>query len=90
MFENSIIGKYRPEEVRIIAQSCTSMKQLAQKLGYSLNGGTAGKTIQKYCDYYNISLQHFTHLPQEQIKRNPYNIFIKKSTANQTIFRRWY
>lgn len=90
MFENSIIGKYSPEEVQIISQSCTSMKQLAQKLGYSLNGGTAGKTIQKYCDYYNISLQHFTHLPQDQIKRNPDNVFIKNSTANQTTLRRWY
>jgi len=55
---------------------------LAKELGYSLNGGTSGQTIQKYCDYYNISLEHFTHLPQDQIRRNPDNVFIKNSTAN--------
>lgn len=90
MFENSIIGKYKPEDVEKIAQNCTSMKQLAKQLGYSQNGGTSGKTISKYCEYYNISLEHFTNLPKEMVKRNPENVFIKDSTANQTTLRRWY
>ena len=90
MFENSIIGKYTPEVVKEIAQNCTSMKQLAEQLGYSQNGGTSGKTISKYCEYYNISLEHFTNLPKEMVKRNPENIFIKNSTASQTTLRRWY
>lgn len=90
MFENSIIGKYTPEEVKQKALECTSMKQLAQKLGYSANGGTSGQTIQKYCDYYNISLNHFTNSPKNTIKRNPENIFIENSTAGQTTLRRWY
>ena len=90
MFENSIIGKYTPETVREIALNCTSMKQLAEQLGYSQNGGTSGKTISKYCEYYNISLEHFTNLPKEIVKRNPENVFIKNSTANQTTLRRWY
>lgn len=90
MFENSIIGKYKPKEVEKIASNCTSMKQLAEQLGYSQNGGTSGKTISKYCKYYNISLEHFINLPKEVIKRNPENIFIKDSTATQTTLRRWY
>lgn len=90
MFENSIIGKYTPEAVREIAENCTSMRQLAEQLGYSRNGGTSGKTITKYCEYYNISLEHFTNLPKKMIKRNPDNIFVKDSTANQTTLRRWY
>lgn len=90
MFENSIIGKYTPETVKEIALNCTSMKQLAEQLGYSQNGGTSGKTISKYCEYYNISLEHFTNLPKEIVKRNPENVFIKNSTANQTTLRRWY
>ena len=90
MFENSIIGKYTPEEVQQKALECTSMKQLARELGYSANGGTSGQTIQKYCDYYNISLSHFTGLPKNTVKRNPENIFIENSTAGQTTLRRWY
>ena len=90
MFENSIIGKQTPEVVKEIVQNCTSMKQLAEQLGYSQNGGTSEKTISKYCEYYNISLEHFTNLPKEIVKRNPENIFIKNSTANQTTLRRWY
>lgn len=90
MFENSIIGKYQPEAVQQIAKNCSSMRQLAEQLGYSANGGTTSKTITKYCEYYNISLEHFTNLPKEQIKRNPENIFIENSTAGQATLRRWY
>ena len=90
MFENSIIGKYSPEEVQEIVTKCASMKQLAQELGYSLNSGTFDRTIQKYCDYYGISLEHFINLPEGQIKRTPENIFIENSTATQATLRRWY
>lgn len=90
MFENSIIGKYKPEDVEKIVQNCTSMKQLAEQLGYSKNGGTSRKTISKYCEYYNISLEHFINSSKEIIKRNPENIFIKNSTATQATLRRWY
>ena len=90
MFENSIIGKYKPEEVQKIANNCTSMRQFVIELGYSANGGTSQTTVQKYCDYYNISLKHFTNLPKEVIKRNPENIFIENSTASQTTLRHWY
>lgn len=90
MFENSIIGKYSPEAVQQIAENCSSIRQLAEQLGYSANGGTTSKTITKYCEYYNISLEHFTNLPKEQVKRNPENIFIENSTAGQATLRRWY
>ena len=90
MFENSIIGKYTPEEVQKIANNCTSLRQLAQELGYSTNGGTSNNTIEKYCDFYNISLEHFTNLPQTVIKRTVENIFVENSTASQTTLRRWY
>ena len=90
MFENSIIGKYTCEEVQKLVNQCTSMKQLAQALGYSTNGGTSSKTIKKYCDYYNISLKHFNQIQKTFTKRNPENIFCENSTATQAVLRRWY
>ena len=90
MFENSIISKYSIKEIQELANNCSSFRQLAEKLGYSMNGGTSSTTVKKYCEYYNINTEHFTNLPKGQIKRNPKNIFIKNSTANQSTLRRWY
>lgn len=90
MFENSIINKYNIKEIQELANNCSSFRQLAEKLGYSMNGGTSSATVKKYCEYYNINTEHFTNLPKGQIKRNPENIFIKNSTANQSTLRRWY
>ena len=90
MFEKSIIGKYSPEEVRELAQKCSSIKELARMLGYSQNAGSARIVITKYCDYYGISLEHFTGLAKDMIKRAPDNVFIENSSASQATLRRWY
>ena len=39
---------------------------------------------------YNISTDHFTGKPKNQIARNEDNVFIKNSTATQATLRRWY
>ena len=90
MFEKSIIGKFSPEEVQSIANKCTSIKQLARELGYSQNAGSARIVITKYCDYYNISLAHFTGIAKNSIKREEANVFIENSSASQATLRRWY
>ena len=90
MFERSIIGQFSPEEVQNIVNTCTSIKELARKLGYSKNAGSARVVITKYCEYYGISLEHFTGLAQNLIKRDTNNVFIENSSASQATLRRWY
>lgn len=90
MFEKTIIGNFTPEEVQVIANKCTSIKELARELGYSPNNGSAGTAIKKYCDYYNISLEHFTGVSKNHTKRDESNVFTENSSASQATLRRWY
>lgn len=43
-----------------------------------------------YCNEHGISLEHFTSLSQNIIKRSEENVFVKNSSASQAVLRRWY
>lgn len=85
----SYISECDLETLKQYVAESDSIKELQIKLGYSPNSGVT-KTIRDYCEKQNISLDHFTSLSKEPIKRNIDNIFIQDSTASQTVLRRWY
>lgn len=85
----SIISETDLETLKqYVAESC-SMRELQRKLGYSENGAVSS-TIRKYCASKGISLDHFTEVSKNQIKRTPENTFIENSSATQATLRRLY
>ena len=84
---NSYIEKCDLELLKKYVKESNSIKELQSKLGYSNNSRPA-KIIIEYCKKQNISLEHF--LQPEKIERTEKNIFIKNSTASQSVLRRWY
>ena len=85
----SKLDNFTNEQFReIIASSC-SMREIARKLGYK-GGGYNGEAIKHKCYDLQISLEHITGLSKGNIKRTFENVFIKNSTASQSVLRRWY
>lgn len=78
----ALIESFSPEEVAEKAKNSTSLKEFKIALGYGAN--TAGNSliaIKKYCEKYNISLNHL-YQNSKPVKRCPENIFIENSTAS--------
>ena len=65
-----------------------SLKEVATKVGYGTEHGDNNKTIKSRLNKYNIDYSYFSHVGF--VKRNEENIFIKDSTAGQTVLRKWY
>lgn len=78
------------ELLKKYVKESSSMKELQTKIGYSSNGGKISTIIKDYCQKNNISLDHLISYSKNRTKRNEENIFIKNSTASQTILRKWY
>lgn len=85
----SLIRQYSKKELEKMVKESTSMRELQRKLGYKSIGSNY-ETIQKVLDEYNISTKHFTGVAKGATKRNEENVFVKDSTANQAVLRRWY
>lgn len=51
--------KYTIEELRQICDESESYREVAQKIGYSPNGGSNIKTIKEMADKYNLDISHF-------------------------------
>lgn len=85
----SLVDKYTQEELLIMTEESTSMRELCRKIGYT-NNGNNHKTVQSRLDKFGISTAHFTGVAKGAVKRCPENVFIKDSTANQSTLRRWY
>ena len=86
----ALIDKYTKEELEKIINQSTSMQDFLRNLGYSSNSSSTYHLVRTKLNDLNIdysSLLKTKHIPQ---KRDVDNIFIKNSTANQTIIRRWY
>lgn len=84
----TIIDRWTKEQIEDMAAACINMSEFAVKLGYRSKG--CYSTIRKKCDELGISLEHFTGVSANNIKRSPENIFIENSDASQSVLRRWY
>ena len=80
------IDTFTNEEFAEIVASSTNMAEIARKLGYTSHSGDNGKRI----DALNLSTDHFTLGNKRPIKRDPSNIFIENSTADQKTLRKYY
>lgn len=85
----SIISECDINLLKKYVKESNSIRELQIKLGYSPNSGVT-KTIKDYCQKNNISLDHFTSLAQNKIKRTEENVFCENSTAAQKVLRDWY
>ena len=85
----AIIDNFSQEELKNLVLDCTSMRELARRLGYSAIGGNF-TTIKDRLNKYNISFSHFNGIAKNSIKRTPENVFVTDSTATQATLRRWY
>ena len=85
----SYISECNLELLKKYVKESNSIKELQIKLGYSPNSGVSS-VIRNYCKEKNISLEHFTSIPKEKIKRTEKNTFIKNSTASQKVLRELY
>lgn len=84
------IDTFTNEQFEEIVISSGSMAEVAKKLGYSSHSGDNGTRIRKRIDQLNISTDHFSLGNRRPIKRNPSNIFIENSTADQKTLRKYY
>lgn len=85
----SYISECNLELLKKYVKESNSIKELQIKLGYSPNSGVSS-VIRNYCKEKNISLEHFTSISKEKIKRTEKNTFIKNSTASQKVLRELY
>lgn len=84
------IDTFTDEEFAQIVASCTTMAEIARKLGYTSHSGDNGTRIRKRIDALNLSTEHFSLGNRRPIKRDPSNVFIENSTADQKTLRRFY
>lgn len=84
----ALVDNYTKEELEKLVQQAHSYKELMDLLHYKSNNGNAYKTVKSRVEKYNISTEHFG--TKEPIVRTHENIFIKDSTASQSVLRRWY
>lgn len=85
----ALIDKYSNEEFEQIVAQSTSLKEVAQKLGYAAFSGDLSSRIKQKIEKLQISITHFNSIVNP-IKRNEENIFIQNSTADQRTLRAWY
>lgn len=71
----------------IVKQSC-SYRELSRNLGYNSHSGDLMNMLKKRISELNLDISHFKIT--KGIERNPENIFIQDSSANQSTLRRWY
>lgn len=84
------VNAFTNEEFTQIVASCTSMADVARKLGYTSYSGDISARIRKRIEALGLSIDHFSLGGKHPIKRDPSNVFIKNSTADQSTLRKFY
>ena len=84
------IDTFTNEEFANIVANSTNMAEIARKLGYTSHSGDNGTRIRKRIDALNLSTEHFALGNKRPIKRDPSNVFINNSTADQKTLRKYY
>lgn len=83
--------KFTREEITLILNESTSIKELMQKIGYNSKNGGARKQIDKMLEFYNLKLPDYKEsysltkrVPQERICEICGNVFIIDTLAQRT------
>ena len=71
-----------------IVKNSQSIAECEKKLGYNSYSGSVGKMISERIKELQIDISHFGS--QQKQERTPENIFIKDSTACQSVLRKYY
>lgn len=86
----SLLDAYTKEELEEIAKKSNSWRDLGRKLGYNCNSSSLKTMLENRINLYHIDVSHFKTVSKTAIERNRENVFIKDSTADQSVLRRWY
>lgn len=84
------IDTFTNEEFAQIVASSSTLLEVAKKLGYTSHSGDNGTRIRMRIDELQLSTDHFTLGNRRPIKRDPSNVFIVNSTADQKTLRKYY
>lgn len=85
---SSLMDKYTNEEFKQIVFESSSYKDCLLNLGYHANSGPLTSRLKKKIEDLEIDVSHFnSNIP---VIRSEDNIFIKDSSADQKVLRRWY
>lgn len=69
------VNAFTNEEFTQIVASCTSMADVARKLGYTSYSGDISAKIRKRIEALGLSIDHFSLGGKHPIKRDPSNVF---------------
>lgn len=83
----SILKSYSKEELQSILNEATSLTDFLLMLGYNSYSGSVLQTAKQYLK--DIGLEE-DYRKIRSVKRKPENIFVKNSTACQSVLRRYY
>ena len=89
MPRNFLIDAYSDEALRKIAEDSNTMREFSEKLGYVSKSGKMYSVIKKEMSKRDIDISHFVTHKKGQ-KRTKENVFIKNSTADQTVLRSFF
>lgn len=85
----ALVDKYSKEELENIVKNSKTLVEVVDKLGYSTHTGRNPYTVKNRLDKLGIDYSNLVSRIYSS-DRNENNIFIKNSTANQSVLRRWY
>lgn len=86
----SLMDSISNEEFIEIVNNSISYSECLLKIGYKANSGNLSNKLKEKINSLNLDTSHFTNQSKEPVKRNPENIFIENSTANQSTLRKYY
>lgn len=75
--------QFTVEQLRLMCQESTSYRELAQKIGYSPNGGSGIQIVKEAIDKYNLDISHFTgqsHTKNVGIYKTPIEKYLNNET----------
>lgn len=84
----SKIDNFTVEEVQQIVSNSSTKKEVAIKLGYSSDGGTVNRALNKYFEENNIDTSTLTKKANPKYTRE--TVFIEKGTIAQHSLVDWY
>lgn len=85
----ALVDKYSKEELEKIVKSLQTLVEVVDKLGYNTHTGRNPYTVKDRLDKLEIDYSNLVSRIYSS-NRNEENIFIKDSTASQSVLRRWY
>lgn len=85
------IDKYTKQELEDFVNESNSFQDFLRKIGYSSNSGNTYQIVRDKLKLFNINYSKLLKSKKQAgIKRTEENVFIKNTTADRSVVRKWY